>query len=327
MRIRVRVARRRGQYGDGDQRHGRHVLHGRHPVSVSLIVPSCVCNHPQMTSAQLLRDLVSVSRPSSIVDVGANPVGGRPPYQEMLDYGLCTVTGFEPQERPLAVLEEHKGPLERYLPHVVGDGSEQRLKITKAEGMTSLLTPDQNQLRLFTPFAEWGSVVEERDVQTHRLDDLDIDDFDLLKIDVQGAELMVLQNGRERLREAVAVHTAASFVPLYLDQPTFGDVDAELRSQGFVPHSMPNVKQWAIAPTVFDDNVYTPGNQLLEADVVYIRDLAHLERMTSDQLSHLALIAFHIYGSIDLAVFCIIELQQRGRAPEDAVEQLMQLFE
>jgi len=68
-------------------------------------------------------------------------------------------------------------------------------------------------------------------------------------------------------------------------------------------------------------------NQLLEADIVYVRDLAHPERMTSEQLAHLAMIAFHIYGSVDLAVFCIIELQQRGRAPEDAVEQLMQLFE
>jgi FkbM family methyltransferase len=288
---------------------------------------SWLCNYPQMTSAQLLRDLVRCSRPSSILDIGANLVEGDPPYKEMLDYGLCTVTGFEPQQRALAELEQRKGPLERYLPHVVGDGREHRLKITKAEGMTSLLTPDQNQLRLFTPFLDWGSVVEERDVQTHRLDDLDIDDFDLLKIDVQGAELMVLQNGRERLRNAVAVQTEVSFVPLYLGQPTFGEVDAELRSQGFVPHSMPELKQWAIAPTVFDDNLFNPGNQLLEADMVYVRDLAHPERMTSEQLSHLAMIAFHIYGSVDLAVFCIIELQQRGRAPEDAVEQLMQLFE
>jgi FkbM family methyltransferase len=295
--------------------------------SVSLVVASWLCHYPHMTSARLLQDLTRCSRPSSIVDIGASPVDGRAPYKEMLDYGLCTVTGFEPQERPFAFLEQRKGPLERYLPHVVGDGREHRLKITQAEGMTSLLTPDENQLRLFTPFPEWGSVVEEREVQTHRLDDLEIDDFDLLKIDVQGAELMVLQHGRERLREAVAVHTEVSFVPLYLGQPTFGDVDIELRSQGFVPHSMPEVKQWAIAPTVFGDNFYTPGNQLLEADIVYVRDIAHLERMTSEQLSHLAMIAFHIYGSVDLAVFCIIELQQRGRAPDDAVEQLMQLFE
>lgn len=280
-----------------------------------------------MTSARLLHDLVRCSRPSSILDIGASLVEGDPPYKEMLDYELCTVTGFEPQQRALAELEQRKGPLERYLPHVLGDGREHRLKITRAQGMTSLLTPDQNQLRLFTPFLDWGSVVEEHDVQTHRLDDLDIDDFDLLKIDVQGAELMVFQNGRERLRNAVAVQTEVSFVPLYLDQPTLGEVDGELRSQGFVPHSMPEVKQWAIAPTVFGDSVYQPGNQLLEADMVYVRDLAHPERMTSEQLSHLAMIAFHIYGSVDLAVFCVIELQRRGHAAQGAVERLLQLVE
>ena len=78
---------------------------------------------------------------------------------------------------------------------------------------------------------------------------------------------------------------------------------------------------------MFGENIYNPGNQLLEADIVYVRNIAHPEQMTSEQLAHLAMIAFHIYGSVDLAVFCLIELQQRGRAPEDAVEQLMQLFE
>jgi FkbM family methyltransferase len=290
-------------------------------------VPPGPCDHAQMTSALLLRDLVRCSRPTSVLDIGANLVDGDPPYQRMLDDGLCTVTGFEPQQRALAELERRKGPMERYLPHVVGDGHMHRLKITRAEGMTSLLTPDVNQLRLFTAFPAWGSVVEEVDVQTHRLDDLDIDEFDLLKIDIQGAELMVFQHGRERLRNAVAVQTEVSFVPLYRDQPTFGDVDRELRSQGFVPHSMPALKQWAIAPTVFDGDFRRPGNQLLEADFVYVRDFAHAESMSSEQLSHLAMIAFHIYGSVDLAVFCLIELQQRGHAPQEAVDQLRQLFE
>lgn len=280
-----------------------------------------------MTSALLLRDLVRCSRPTSILDIGTNPLAGPPPYKEMLDYGLCEVTGFEPQQQVLAMLELHKGPLERYRPEVLGDGREHRLKITKAQGMTSLLTPDQNQLRLFNEFSDWGTVVEEHDVQTHRLDDLDIDDFDLLKIAVQGSELMIFQNGRNRLSNAVAVHTEVSLVPLYHGQPTFSDVDGELRAQGFMPHSIPDVKRWAIAPTVFDDNVYTPGNQVLEADVVYIRDLAHPERMTSEQLSHLAMIGFHIYGSVDLAVHCLIELRQRERVAEDAVEQLIQLFD
>jgi FkbM family methyltransferase len=280
-----------------------------------------------MTSALLLRDLVRCSRPTSILDIGAYSVEGAPPYKEMLDYGLCLVTGFEPLTPALAALEERKGPLERYRPEVVGDGREHRLKVTKAAGMTSLLTPDQNQLRLFNGFSDWGSVVEEHDVATHRLDDLDIDDFDLLKLDVKGSELMIVQNGPNRLDNAVAVHTEMSLVPLYHGQPTFGEVDSELRSQGFMPHSIPDVKRWALAPTVFDNDVYTPGNQVVAADVVYVRDLAHMERMTSEQLSHLAMIAFHIYGSVDLTVSCIVELQQRGQAGEDAVEQLMKLFD
>jgi FkbM family methyltransferase len=288
-------------------------------------IPFGPCDHARMTSALLLSDLVRCSRPTSVLDIGANLVDGDPPYQRMLDEGLCTVTGFEPQQRALAELEQRKGPMERYLPYVVGDGQTHRLKVTRAEGMTSLLTPDDNQLRLFTGFPEWGSVVEEIDVQTHRLDDLDIDDFDLLKIDIQGAELMVFQHGRQRLRNAVAVQTEVSFVPLYRDQPTFGDVDRELRSQGFVPHSMPALKRWAIAPTMFGGDFRIPGNQLLEADFVYVRDLAYPESMSSEQLSHLAMIAFHIYGSVDLAVFCVIELQRRGDAPQGAVERLLQL--
>ena len=343
MRVRAGVADRRSQHCGGEQRQSHHVLHARIILPTAAVrralgyeIARCgedlgvgpgPCDHAQMTSALLLRDLVRCSRPTSVLDIGANLVDGDPPYQRMLDEGLCTVTGFEPQQRALAELELRKGPMERYLPHVVGDGHTHRLKITRAVGMTSLLTPDENQLRLFNGFPDWGSVVEELEVQTHRLDDLDINEFDLLKIDVQGAELMVFQHGRERLRDAVAVHTEVSFVPLYLGQPTFGEVDVELRAQGFVPHSMPELKQWSIAPTLFGENIYNPGNQLLEADIVYVRDIAHPEQMTSDQLAQLAMIAFHIYGSVDLAVFCLIELRQRGRAPEDAVEQLMQLFE
>ncbi len=274
-----------------------------------------------MTSVAMspIRDLVCCSRLSSILDIGANPIDGDPPYKAMLETELCTVTGFEPQIDALAELERRKGPLEAYFPHTVGDGRPHRLKITKAAGMTSLLAPDPKRLRLFNGFPEWGTVIEEVDVQTHRLDDIDdIPDFDLLKIDIQGGELMVFQNGRERLKNTVAIQTEVSFVPLYDDQPTFGEVDGELRRQGFLPHSFPAIKRWAIAPTIFGGDFRRGGNQLLEADIVYVRDIAYPERLTNEQLSQLAMIAFHVYGSIDLALFCIIELARRGQAAEDA---------
>jgi FkbM family methyltransferase len=251
--------------------------------------------------------------------------GHPPPYQEMLQSGLCTVTGFEPQPDALAELHRQKGPLETYLPHFVGDGKTHRLMVTAREsGMTSLLRPDAKRLALFNGFTEWGTIIDEIEVATHRLDDIDeLGKFDLLKIDIQGGELMTFQNGRHKLADAVAVQTEVSFVPLYEDQPVFGQVDLELRSQGFLPHSFPEVKRWAIAPTVFGGDFRIGRNQLLEADIVYVRDIAYPERLTDEQLSHLAMIAFHVYGSIDLALFCLLQLSHRGRASADVVARFL----
>jgi FkbM family methyltransferase len=270
--------------------------------------------------ASPISDLVCCSRRTAVVDIGANPIDGDPPYKKMLQAGLCTVTGFEPQTDALAELHRRKGPFETYLPNAVGDGQTHRLMVTHAPGMTSLLKPDEKRLALFNGFTQWGTVVEEIEVSTDRLDDIDeVKEFDLLKIDIQGSELMAFQHGRRKLAHAVAVHTEVSFVPLYEHQPVFGEVDLELRSQGFQPHSLPAVKRWAISPTVFGGDFRIAQNQLLEADIVYVRDIAYPQRLTDEQLSHLAMIAFHVYGSTDLALFCIRELSRRGATCVDAV--------
>jgi FkbM family methyltransferase len=237
----------------------------------------------------------------------------------MLQSGLCTVTGFEPQPDALAELHRRKGPFETYLPYAVGDGETHRLMIARESGMTSLLRPDAKRLALFNGFTEWGTVIDEVAVSTVRLDDIEeVGEFDFLKIDIQGGELMTFQNGRRKLADAVAVQTEVSFVPLYKHQPVFGQVDLELRSQGFLPHCFPAVKRWAIAPMVFGNNFRIGQNQLLEADIVYVRDIAYPQRLTDEQLSHLAMIAFHVYGSTDLALFCILELSRRGATSADA---------
>src|SRR4051794_29170158 len=71
-----------------------------------------------------LVDLLAAERLTSVPDSGATPIAGAPPYARMLRAGLCTVTGFEPQPEALAELNARKGPLEHYLPDVVGDGAE-----------------------------------------------------------------------------------------------------------------------------------------------------------------------------------------------------------
>jgi FkbM family methyltransferase len=277
-------------------------------------------------SSDPLFTLLRPERLTAVVDVGANPTDGDPPYKSMLQKRLCCIVGFEPQSEALASLNARKSERETYLPYVVGDGSEGNLRVCRAPGMTSLLRPDQRMLNHFRGFTELGHVEREVSVSTRRLDDIaEVKALDLLKIDVQGSELTVLKHGCQKLGGAVAVQTEVSFLPLYEGQPIFGEIDLELRAQGFVPHALPVIKKWMIAP-LMTDNPYAAFNQLLEADIVYIRDFSQPDKMSSEQLKHLALIAHHCYGSWDLAANCIHHLAARGAGPPDSMTQYLTLI-
>jgi len=264
--------------------------------------------------------LLDLSRRTAVVDVGANPIDGDPPYAELLAAGRCTVVGFEPQPEALAILSSTAGPHERYLPHALGDGEVHELKVTWMNGMTSLLEPDPLRLSVLNEFARYGEVVRRVPVPTVRLDDVeDLGPTDLLKIDVQGSELSVFRNGRRTLAGAVSVHTEVSLLPLYRDQPLFADVDAELRGQGFLLHAFAAVKRWPIAPAVLDGDIFAAHRQVIEADVAYVRDLARLDLLSDEQLGHLAVVAHYVHRSPDLVVRCLMELLARGAVDADVV--------
>jgi FkbM family methyltransferase len=268
---------------------------------------------------QILAQLLAPGRLTSIVDVGANPIDGDPPYKAMLAAGLCEITGFEPQAGALTRLEKSKGPRERYLPYALADGTERTLHVCNLEGMASLLVPDPAHLALFNLFPIWGTVKECIPVSTKKLDDIaEITQLDFLKMDVQGAEREVLAHGRAKLKHAVVVQTEVSFVPLYHGQPSFGDMDLALRELGFLPHCVTGTKIWPLSPMVVGNEPNRGIRQLLETDMVYVRDFSRTENMSVEQWKHLALIAHHCYGSYDLVLKAIVSLMELGAVPADA---------
>ena len=135
---------------------------------------------------------------------------------------------------------------------------------------------------------------------------------DLLKIDIQGGELSALTGGRRVLSDAVAVQTEVGFHRLYEDQPTFADVDLELRRQGFVPHSFVATRTWPLSPVPWADRLERAARHLVEADLLYVRDLARLDLLSDGQLVRLAVISDLVYGSAGVALRCIGELVGRG---------------
>ncbi len=198
---------------------------------------------------EFLAQLLQAERPIEVVDIGANPIDGDPPYKILLEAGLCNITGFEPQQDALAQLNQLKSKHERYLPYAVADGESHTLNICQYSGMTSLLKPDDNVFDHFIALKPHAEVVKRVLIDTHALDDItEIKQLDFLKIDIQGAELSVFQSGREKLKHTVVIQTEISFITLYQNQPGFGEIDVELRAQGFIPHCFAAVKYWPIAP-------------------------------------------------------------------------------
>jgi FkbM family methyltransferase len=244
----------------------------------------------------------------------------------MLNAGLCHVTGFEPQPRAFLALQVIRGPNQLYLPYAVGDGSPHTLKVCRATGMTSLLEPDPNTLGVFPALQPLGEVIQRIPVETRRLDDIcEIEHLDLLKIDVQGSELSVFQNGQEKLAEAVAIHTEVSFITWYQNQPPFGEIDLELRRQGFIPHGFAAVNGRPIGNFAVDGGALPRLKQVTEADIVYVRDFTRPEVMADEQLKHLALIAHHCYESFDLAYRCVALLEERQVVETGSAERYLSL--
>ncbi|HEX3732461.1 MAG TPA: FkbM family methyltransferase [Mycobacteriales bacterium] len=247
-----------------------------------------------------------------VVDIGASPIDGTPPYAALLRAGHADVIGFEPNASELIRLNRMKGPHESYLPHVIGDGARHTLYSCHAPGMTSLLPPNPAVLNLFHGFPDWGRVVSTELVDTLRLDDIpDTAGAEMIKLDIQGAELMALSHGKTRLRDALLIHCEVEFLPLYIGQPLFSEVEAFLRGAGFVLHRFFPAVSRVVRPLLLNDDLYAGLSQLVWADAIFIKDLSRLEALSDAQLLKTARILHDCYQSVDVALYLLTEYDRR----------------
>lgn len=247
-----------------------------------------------------------------VADIGANPIDGDPPYAPLLRAGRAEVVGFEPNRDALAVLQQKKGLRETYLPHAIGDGQRHTLHITQAPGMTSLLEPNPDLLGLFHGFPDWSRVVRTEEIDTVRLDDVpETAGVDLIKIDIQGAELMALSNASHRLANALVVQTEVEFVPMYKDQPLYGDVELLLRGRGFLLHKFEPIVSRVVKPMLLGGNIRAGFSQILWTDAIFVRDPTRLDALDDGQLLRMAILLHECWGSVDLALHFLLAHDKR----------------
>lgn len=167
-------------------------------------------------------------------------------------------------------------------------GGERVLYETNVPTGSSLLKPGSEALYEFGDPTYFFPIAERR-MATRRLDEvLDqaaIPSVDFIKLDVQGAEVEVLEGLGERLgRTTLGIELEVGLPGGYLEQPGIGAVDAVLRKAGFLLFDLRPVR---LHRAVKGDRAYYPrevfgvheqsatlAKRVWEADALYFRNPA-----------------------------------------------------
>ncbi|WP_200344249.1 FkbM family methyltransferase [Halochromatium glycolicum] len=287
--------------------------------------PAAASKHSPTRKQRTPARLWQLKEPIRVVDIGANPIDGTPPYASLLKQGVIRLVGFEPQADALAKLQQMKGPHETYLPHAVGDGGQATLYICQASGMTSTLKPNNAVLDHFQGYPIWGKIKSTAVLDTVRLDDVtEITHIDWLKIDIQGGELTVFKHGERKLKDALVIQTEANFIHLYEGQPLFADIDQWMRAHGFMLHTLLEQRRRLYAPMTINGGIHQGLNQLTTADAVYIPSFDRLNQLTTSDLLKLATIMDEAYHSYDYTLQLLGLIDSGGSRSQKAYAQRYQ---
>lgn len=258
-----------------------------------------------------------------IVDVGAMSLGeGTEPYAPLMQAAPCDLYGFEPGAAEFEKLKASAKDGHHYLPYFIGDGTVRTFYECNYTMTSSLFEPNTELLAKFQNLEELVRVQKTHSVETRRLDDIpELEGTDLLKVDVQGAELLVFEGAANLLDNALVVHTEVEFVSLYKDQPLFGDIDVHMRSKGFTLHQIFPVSR-VFKPLIFNNNINAGLSQILWGDAVYVRNFMSLDLLSSEALLKLAVILHENYRSVDMVSFVLAAYD--GKNKSDLQQRYMQ---
>ncbi|MGH7133848.1 MAG: FkbM family methyltransferase, partial [Phycisphaerales bacterium] len=188
----------------------------------------------------MMTRLIDADQPVVFLDVGANVGATTARMREV--FPRARVYSFEPQEEPRrAFAERHEGDEEVVLVGAaVGErDGEIDLHLTGKSCCASVLRTTERGVQY------GGAAMAPAGVRRVPVVSLDawarearVSRADMMKIDVQGAELGVLRGAEKLLESITAVNSEALIAPEYEGCCTFTDIDLFLRQRGFMLHQV-----------------------------------------------------------------------------------------
>jgi len=244
-----------------------------------------------------------------IVDVGAAEYSeaALPAYAALLRSPGTRVVGFDAHADAQAA--PAPGGQFVMLPYAIGDGGTHMFRSCAAPMTSSLFEPNIPWLERFENLAELCRVVDRASIDTIPLDDVpEARGATFLKVDVQGATLMVLGGARAVLEDVVVVQTEVEFGPIYQGTPRFGDVERFLASAGFAFH---HFRDFGTRREMSGTSAFgARATRQLWADAVFVPDFERMDRLSPSALLRLAAVAHDCYDVQDLAHACLVRFDE-----------------
>jgi FkbM family methyltransferase len=253
-----------------------------------------------------------------IANIGCRPVGSGPePFEAILEcFPGSQIIGFEADKDLCEKLNKEASSGYNFFYQALGQKNEKRNFYNTENSMcSSLYQPNEKFIERYHAF-EVMKLKNITQIDTVSLDHFvlenQIEKIDLIKIDIQGAELDVFKGGKNTLKTTLFIISEVEFNTMYINQPLFGDVHNFLIKENFMFNKFLGFQGRTIKPTIINNNMGFAGTQHIWSDAIFVKDLEKIKELDDQQVLKLAFISF-LYSNPDMTSFCLSEYDLRRK--------------
>lgn len=222
----------------------------------------------------------------AIANVGARKISPKDDYSKgewSLFAPNLTIYGFDADSDACELANAYLADQqinwsEKHIPLALSKSEgDSTLYVTNSIHCSSLYPPNESFIKRIALMNNGLSLDFTIEIETTTLDKFfqsnNIKQIDFLQVDVQGADLDVLQGAAEILKDGIlGVQVEVEFSSLYKNQPLFSDIDVYLRKHGFTLFDLVTDDAWCRLPRACSPIWPNRGGQLLWADAIYLQD-------------------------------------------------------
>jgi FkbM family methyltransferase len=256
----------------------------------------------------------------TVVDIGARSVkeNGSPAAELLMNVPGSRAICFEPDEEDCRKENANCPDGMTYYPHAISGGDGPRsFYITDYEECSSLLEPNIELAEQFGLRGLYEMMQVDRKIT---VDTVTLDHFlqesvpdaagqvDFVKMDVQGAELEIIQGSPEVFGNALCVIAEVEYVPLYVDQPLIGDVIRDMLGRGFY-YSHPY--DHAFGGRILPPHMPSRSFQHMWTDAVFLPQPSRILQLQPGQLLKLVVLANFVKRD-DVVRFALVQYDQKA---------------